>query len=190
MLKRNLLADNRICREKCLGAGFFILCYHVRTRHLMSAHWSKQEKQKEESFYKCLLFHLGNAGLQEAVKTTGTKGFLVWINFPESDLLEVCKVRMAFKCILTGHRRQKRMKFFFSALLLQETSRWMRFFPQTLSKNHWECLSKKPLMVYNRMLYSFRPVSPTLVAASMHAITWCKHFALSGILWRGGGIMS
>lgn len=102
------------------------------------------------------------------------KGFLVWINFP--DLMKVCKVKMAFKCILTGHFGQKRMNSFFPVLTLQEVSRGMHFFPQPLSKNHWECLRKTPLMVYNRMLYSFSPASPMLVAVSIHFITMMQVF--------------
>lgn len=43
-------------------------------------------------------------------------------------------------------------------------------------KNHWGCLRKTSQMVYNRMLHSFRPASPTLVAASTHTLTMMKAF--------------
>lgn len=165
-----------MCKEKRLGAEFFILHYHVRTRHSVNAQWSKEENLKEESFYKCLLFHLGNAGLQGVVKTINMKGFLAWIIFPETDILKVCRIRMAFKCILTGHLEWKRMKLLLPAHMSQETSRRMWFFPQPLSKNHWDCLNKAPLMMYNRMLYSFSPALSTRNATSAHAVAVMQEF--------------
>lgn len=170
MLKTNLLTENRMCKEKCLGAGFFSLHYRVRTRHSVNAQWSKEENLEEESFYKYLLFHLGNTGLQGAVKTISMKRFLAWITFPETDILKVCKIRMAFKCILTVQLGWKSMKLLLPAHMLQENSRRMCFFPQPLSKNHWDYLNKTSLTMYNRILYSFSPASFTLDATSTHAV--------------------
>lgn len=115
---------------------------------------------------------MGNASPQEVVKTTGLRGFLVWINFPESDFLKVCKVKMAFKCILTGHLRWKRKRFFFPDFTLQETLRGMCFVhPAPLQKFIGNACIKHP-----RTLYDFNPASAMLVPTSMHAITMRQTF--------------